>query len=299
MHADEVRVDVETVRALLRQQAPRWAGLPVRPVAVELEGTDHTLFRIGEDLLARLPKIGWAADQAASDAAWLPRLAPHLPVDLPVPLLVGRPGLGFPFAWSVTQWLAGRNPTPDERGDVALAEQLAAFVRTLHRLPTEDGPAEREGMRGAPLGPLDGRAQDVLRALSAFDDGFDVAAAGRAWDECAVAPAAAVATWIHGDLTPGNLLVEDGRLTAVIDWGATAVADPAPDLAAAFWTFEGAARERFRELLPHDEATWRRAAGWALLPAMAGLDYYRHTAPHLAERGRREIRTVIAELGTG
>lgn len=297
MHADEVRIDSATLRGLLRRQAPAWADLEIRPLPRRLEGTDHTLFRIGDRLLARMPKIGWASDQAVSDATWLPRLAPQLTVSLPVPVHVGEPDDGYPFAWSVTQWLPGANPR--DRGDVGLAEQLATFVTVLHRVPVEGGPLPADGARGTPLAAQDDRAQETLRALSAFDDGFDVRSAARAWDRCASAPATGARVWIHGDLNAGNLLVADGRLGAVIDWGAIGVADPAPDLSAAYWLFDGPARRRYRELLPHDEAAWLRAAGWALLPALTGLDYYRRTAPDLAARGRREIRAVIAELEVG
>jgi aminoglycoside phosphotransferase (APT) family kinase protein len=167
VHDDEVRLEVATMRAILRRQAPQWADLDVRPVPAELEGTDHTLFRIGPDLLARMPKVGWAADQAASDARWLPHLAPHLDVDLPVPVLLGEPDDSFPFPWSVTAWLPGHSPGPEARGDVALAEQLAAFVVRLHSVPSAGGPAKAAGSRGTPLGPLDPTAQEALRALSA------------------------------------------------------------------------------------------------------------------------------------
>lgn len=298
MHADEIRATAAQVQALVADQRPDWAQLPVTQLASDLEGTDHVLFRLGDDLLVRMPKIGWAVEQADHDATWLPVLAPHLPARVPVPLHLGRPGHGFPWAWSVVPWIDGT--TPDRMGtdDPRLAHDLAAFTTALHSIDAAGAPRKAPGTRGAPLRHGDDAARSAFRRLAHHDDGFALAAAEAAWEDCASAPEWAHApVWIHGDLQPGNLVTDhDGRLTGVIDFGGLGAGDPAPDLAAAFWTFTGTARAAYRDALGLDHDTWRRARGWALLPSLTGIDYYRTTFPRMAEHGRRMVRAVIADL---
>jgi aminoglycoside phosphotransferase (APT) family kinase protein len=297
IHADEVRADVGQVRRLLAAQCPQWADLPVTSLPDELEGTDHVLFRVGRELVARMPKIGGAVDQAESDARWLPVLASHLPVRIPVPLHVGEPGAGYPWRWTVVPWVAGSTPPRLGCDDVHLARDLAAFARALHAVDPAGGPVKPPGSRGAALRHADDGVRRVLPRLAEYDDGFDVAAAEAAWDACLAAPDwDRSLVWIHGDLQPGNLILDGGRLAAVIDFGALGIGDPAPDVAPALWTFTGAARAAYREAIGYDDSTWRRACGWALAPSLTGIDNYRHTFPRLAEHGRGMVRAVIAEL---
>ncbi|MDI6100253.1 aminoglycoside phosphotransferase family protein [Actinoplanes sp. NEAU-A12] len=297
IHDDEVRATVEQVRRLVADQRPEWADLPVTPVPEDLEGTDHVLFRVGDALVARMPKIAGAADQADSDARWLPMLASRLPVRIPVPLHVGEPGAGYPWRWTVAPWVPGTTPPRLGCDDVALARELAAFVRALHLVDPADGPVKPPGSRGSALRHADEGVRRVLPRLAGHDDGFDLDAAKAAWGACLATPDWDRApVWIHGDLQPGNLITNGSRLTAVIDFGALGIGDPAPDVAPALWTFTGAARDAYREAVGYDDATWRRACGWALAPSLTGIDYYRNTFPRMAEHGRRMARAVIAEL---
>lgn len=297
IHDDEVRATAEQVRRLVADQCPQWAGLPVTPLPAELEGTDHVLFRIGDTLAARMPKIASAVDQADSDARWLPLLAPRLPARVPVPLHRGAPGAGYPWPWTVVPWIAGSTPARLGCDDVELARQLAAFVVALHRVDPVGGPRKPPGSRGSALRHADDGVRRVLPRLAGHDDGFAVADAEAAWDACLAAPAwDGPEVWIHGDLQPGNLITDGSRLVAVIDFGALGVGDPAPDVSPALWTFTGAARDTYRQAVGYDDATWRRACGWALAPSLTGIDYYRHSFPRMAEHGRRMVRAVIAEL---
>lgn len=297
IHDDEVRATAEQVRRLVADQCPQWAGPPVTPLPAELEGTDRVLFRIGDTLAARMPKIAWAVDQADSDARWLPLLAPRLPARVPVPLHRGAPGAGYPWPWTVVPWIAGSTPARLGCDDVELARQLAAFVVALHRVDPVGGPRKPPGSRGSALRHADDGVRRVLPRLAGHDDGFAVAAAEAAWDVCLAAPAwDGPEVWIHGDLQPGNLITDGSRLVAVIDFGALGVGDPAPDVSPALWTFTGAARDTYRQAVGYDDATWRRACGWALAPSLTGIDYYRHSFPRMAEHGRRMVRAVIAEL---
>ncbi|MEW1951903.1 aminoglycoside phosphotransferase family protein [Terrabacter sp. NPDC080008] len=303
MHADEVRATPELVRRLVAEQCPQWAALPVAVLPGDVEGTDNVLFRLGEELVVRMPKVGWAAGQAESDARWLPRLAPHLPAMVPVPAHVGEASTDYPWRWSVVPWVEGTTPPRMGSDDVSLARDLAAFTLALQSLDPDGGPTKPPGSRGTPLRHVDPDVREALEDLRAHDDGLDLDAAGRAWEACLAAPEWDRApVWIHGDLQPGNLVVghraghDPGRLTGVIDWGAIGVGDPAPDLAPALWTFTGRAREVYREAVAPDDATWLRACGWALAPSLTGIGYYRHTFPRMAEHGRRMVRAVVAEL---
>jgi aminoglycoside phosphotransferase (APT) family kinase protein len=227
----------------------------------------------------------------------LPVVARHLPVAVPVPVFVGEPGAGFPWRWSLAPWVPGETPPRLGSDDVVLAEDLVAFVRALHAVAADGGPRKPPGTRGSALVHLDPGAREALSRLAEHDDGFDVAAAEAAWDTCLEAPEwAGPPVWIHGDLQPGNLIVRGGRLAGVIDFGAFGVADPAPDVAPALWTFTGEARSAYRTAMGYDDATWLRACGWALGPSLTGIDYYRHTFPRMAEHGRQMVRAVIAEV---
>lgn len=283
----------DQVRRLVAAQQPQWAGRPVTPVAAF--GTDHCLFRLGDDVVARMPRAPWAVDQAASDARWLPVLAPHLPVAVPVPLAVGEPGEGYPWPWTVVPWLPGVTPTAYDEGLVGLGADLATYVRALQAVDATDGPLATEGARGAPVRGWD---EAVREAIEACGDRIDAVRVTEVWDDCVAAPDwPHDPVWLHGDLLPGNLLVAGGRLTGVIDYGALGVGDPAPDLQP-FWTVlpSGEERAAFRDGADLDDDTWRRGRGWALGPALTGIPYYWDTVPAFAERGLRTVATVLADL---
>jgi aminoglycoside phosphotransferase (APT) family kinase protein len=297
VHDNEVRATVEQVGSLVRVQCPQWADLPVVPLPDDVEGTDHVLFRVGGELVVRMPKIASAEGQVESDARWLPVVAPHLPVRVPVPIFVGEPGAGFPWRWSLVPWISGETPPRLGSDNVVLAQDLAAFARALHSVAAEGGPRKPPGTRGSALAHLGPGVREALSRLVQHDDGFDVATAEAAWDVCVSALEwDGPPVWIHGDLQPGNLIVRGGRLAAVVDFGAFGVGDPAPDVAPALWTFTGEARTAYRKAIGYDDATWLRACGWALGPSLTGIDYYRTTFPRMAEHGREMVRAVIAEL---
>lgn len=288
MHADEVETDVVLVRRLLAGQFPHWADLPIDPVTSY--GTDHDIYRLGDDLAARLPRIAGATDQAAKELRWLPKLAPHLPLALPVPLAIGQPAEGYPFAWSVYEWLPGENAngTVDDLNQAAC--DLAAFVRALRQVDTAGAqPRPRYG-RGGPLIESD---TQVRRSIAVLRDRIDGAAVLRSWEESLEAPAwDGAEVWVHGDLMPGNLLVLEGRLSGVIDFGCLNVGDPACDLLPAWYMFEGESRLRFRAELDVDDASWLRGRGWAL-QAVSALAYYWDTNPGMIRQASRALTQVL------
>ena len=286
MHEHEVVTDAALVRRLLRAQFPEWSKLRIERVASS--GTDNALYRLGADMVVRLARIGWAVDAIEKERSWLPVLAPHLPVEVPLPLAKGEPGEGFPWPWTVYTWLEGENP-PIGGGSEALAHELAAFIRALRRIDASSGPQTGRG------GPLDAEDPSVRKALEQLDADVDIAAATEVWDEALAAPAwDGPPLWLHGDLMASNLLLRDGRLAAVIDFGTCGVGDPACDLLPA-WNFLPAdARALFRAELDVDDASWARGRGWAVAKAVQAIPYYKETNPPLANNGRQVLRELLA-----
>jgi aminoglycoside phosphotransferase (APT) family kinase protein len=305
LHDDEITVTVDDVRRLVGSQFLAWAHLHVAAVAES--GTDHLLFRLGDALVARMPKIAWAAEQAGSDARWLPRLAPHLPVAVPVPVALGEPDDGYPYRWSVAPWLPGAAvidplaPGAEPNLDLARAAvDLAEFVVALRSVDPAGGPRAQGTARGVPLARLD---EAVRRAVVEAGDRLDGPTVLRAWERALNAASDPVrSTWLHGDLMPGNLLVDGGRLSAVIDWGAVGVGDPAADLPPAWWLFTGADREAFREAAGAgpggdlDDGAWDRARGWVLVQGVLALPYYWDRWPAFARASQRRVAVAVADV---
>jgi aminoglycoside phosphotransferase (APT) family kinase protein len=297
MHEHEIHTDADLVRRLLRDRFPAWAELPIERVASS--GTDHALYRLGDGLAVRLPRVDWAAGQATLEGRWLPILGPHLPLDVPVPLGVGDPAEGYPWPWSVVPWLEGEDLTASPDLDPErLASDLGGFVRALRAIDATGAPAPVDDLdRGVPLGNRDAATREALARLR---DDLDVGAVAAAWEAALAAPPwDRPPTWIHGDLQGGNLLARDGRLRAVIDFGCLGAGDPACDLLGAWQLFDAAGRERFREAVDVDDATWARGRGWALSVALIYLPYYRHSNPAGIAIARGVIDEVLADHATG
>ncbi len=294
MHPNEVKTDTTLVKQLLAAQFPQWAGVPLAPVPSA--GTDNALYRLGRDMVVRLPRIDWAVEQVAKEQRWLPQLAPHLPLTIPEPLGMGVPGEGYPWHWSVYRWLDGENVSLARLADpVETAVTLAHFITALQQIDATDGPppgAHNVG-RGVPLAARDAQTRQSIAALEGM---VDMAAATAAWQAALEAPAwSGPPMWLHGDLQSGNLLAVDGVLTAVIDFGCLGVGDPACDLMVAWNFFTGASRDAFRKAMAVDEATWARGRGWALSVALVALPYYHKSNPVLANISRYAIDEVLAE----
>jgi aminoglycoside phosphotransferase (APT) family kinase protein len=296
MHDDETPTDAALVRRLVAAQFPRRAGLAIEPVISD--GTDNAMYRLGDDLAVRLPRRPGAVQPMDKEHAWLPRLAPRLPLPVPLPVARGEPGEGFPWPWAICRWLEGETPTPARMTDpVRTAQDLAAFIRALRGVDASDGP--RPGGhnfgRGAPLAGWQATIRERLSWLADLDD---IGAVAAAWEADSGAPAwDGSPTWIHGDLSEGNLLVKDGRLSGVIDWSCLGAGDPACELQVAWSLFEPEARAAFREAVAVDEATWVRGRAWGLGMGVLNLSYYRTRSPALAVKARRAIDAVLADRG--
>ncbi|MEV6019913.1 aminoglycoside phosphotransferase family protein [Streptomyces sp. NPDC051997] len=288
MHADETRIGASLVRRLLAEQFPRWARLPLR--RVRSAGTVNALYRLGDELTVRLPRIANGADDAVREHAWLPRLAPRLSFPVPEIVGLGTPTAGYPWHWSVLRWLDGDPPTagalPDGR---QLAADLGAFVASLRALDLPGGPPAH---RGTPLSAVDAETRSAIADLRGS---VDTGAATAAWEEALAAPRwTGPPRWLHSDLMPMNLLVREGRLAAVLDFATLGTGDPACDLVPAWNLLPATARPVFRDAAGADDADWARGRGWALSMALVQLPYYRDTNPVIAANATHVIREVLA-----
>ncbi|MEZ5315622.1 MAG: aminoglycoside phosphotransferase family protein [Chlamydiales bacterium] len=293
MHADEFHIDQPLVQQLIQQQFPAWAGLELK--IVFSTGTDHALYKLGNEMVIRLPKIGWAVENVDKEYLWLPKIAPFLPTSIPIPLARGEPTNDYPYPWSIYRWLEGSNPKVGAlQNPTVLAHQLAAFIQAMHGIVLSNGPHSN---RGVPLIEKDLKTQQAIEKLEGM---IDVPLVTQIWEKALKAPQwLKPPVWIHGDLSPGNLLQVNGDLSAVIDFGSLGIGDPASDLIIAWNLLPSYTRAIFRSALQVDDEMWIRGQGWALSNALIALPYYKDTNPTLANNARYVISEVIADTKRG
>jgi aminoglycoside phosphotransferase (APT) family kinase protein len=279
VHEDELEIDEALVRRLLEEQFPEWAVLPLQRAG---DGTVNVIYRLGGSLSVRLPRREGPEIEDDLEFRWLPFLAPQLPVEIPSPVARGAPGAGYPWYWSIHTWLDGELPTAPLDAD-----DVAGLVAALQRIDASRGP-EPAGGRGRPLEWRDRFVRDALERVEA-------PGALELWDRAMRAPEwTGARVWIHADLDRRNVLVRDGRLTAVLDWGGVGIGDPAVDVMVAWKLVAREERDRFRDLLDVDGATWLRAQGWVVSQALIALGYYTPgTNPALFAEATRWLMEVI------
>ena len=293
MSGDRTDIDAALASRLVSTQFPQWANLPIRPV--KLSGWDNRTFRLGDQMSVRLPSaLGYAA-QVEKEQVWLPKLTPHLPLPIPKPLAVGAPAHGYPLRWSIYEWLEGDNATRERIDDLSeFATSLAHFLNTLYRLDTAGGPpaGEHSFFRGSPLIVYDA---DIRNAVATLGQKIDTEAVIQVWEAALSATWHGPPVWFHGDVSSANLLVREGRLAAVIDFGCSGVGDPACDLTIA-WTFlAGESREAFRAALRVDDRAWARGRGWTLWKALITLAETVGGDPVEAQKAEHVVREVLAD----
>ncbi|MFI1759998.1 aminoglycoside phosphotransferase family protein [Streptomyces sp. NPDC020571] len=283
------RIDATLVGRLLHAQFPQWSDLPLEPV--DPAGSDHVIHRLGDELAVRLPRHAGAVGQAAKEFRWLPRLAPHLPLAVPVPVAVGEPGLGYPWPWAVSRWLDGEVATVAALGDSAdAAVELAGFLTALQRF---EAPAGRTGddLTGRPLSERDRATRE---AIAHTDGEFNAKALTDLWNEAMAAPGwDRPPVWFHGDFHTGNVLTVDGRPSAVIDFEGLGRGDPARDLVIAFTLLSPATRAVFRDALGVDDATWTRGRGWALATGLNAHVAHAAADRRVAAQTTRQITQAL------
>jgi aminoglycoside phosphotransferase (APT) family kinase protein len=292
MHADEIDVDQQLVRRLIAGQFPEWASLALQEVRPR--GTDNALFRLGDEMVVRLPRRERTRPTLLKERRWLGVLAPSLRLAMPAALAEGLPAEGYPFEWSIYSWLPGEPATRERiRDPVQAAIDLAAFLSALQRIDPTDGPppGEHNFFRGAPLRLRDAQMHEAIERVDSFDgaaltETWAAALAAGEWTEPPV--------WIHGDLDARNVLAVDGRISGVIDWGALAVGDPATDVMVAWKMLTAETRDTFRSRLDVDDATWARARGWVVSQAVIALAYYtEENNPTLVAEARRWLAEAL------
>lgn len=308
LHDDEIELDEPLVRALLTTLDPAYDGLPLRRLGAS--GSSNALFRLGEELLVRLPRQPGGTATIEKEQRWTPYVAPALPVACPEIVAVGDPAYGYPERWSVVRWLDGSVPTlpgPREEPRHDLARELAGIVNALRGLEIPVPASEDPGLewyRGRPLAELDDDVRRLLRecrTVSGLD--LDLDACEGLWDETLTLPGVHGEPerryWYHGDLVAENLLQTDGRLTALLDLGGLSVGDPTVDLHVAWELLDRPARATFREAVGADDATWLRGRGWALALSLMAFPYYWTTMPERCASRLAMARAILAEAGRG
>jgi aminoglycoside phosphotransferase (APT) family kinase protein len=295
LHADEVDIDEPLARRLLAEQLPQYAALPLRRMVSG--GTDNAVFRLGGELALRLPLHPGGVGGLLKEVRWLPVISPHVSLPVPEIVAVGEPAEGYPFPWAVVRWLPGEDALtarPESLRDLARA--LGRFVAELQSIDSSQVPTPGSPgfVRGLPLAGRD----ETFREFAPRCVGLtDVRRAERIWDDALAAPQwTGRPVWLHADLLPGNLLLRNGRLAGVLDFGAIATGDPAYDLTPAWQLLDRASRPAFLDLVGADDAMCRRARGLIASGAVIALGYYQHTNPSMVAVARRGLDAVFADL---
>lgn len=290
MHENEFDIDENLVRSLLSSQCPQWANLPIK--AVPSSGTGNALFRLGDEYVMRLPRLDGAFANITKEYEWVPKIAELVNTPLSEPFFKGQPNHDYPSIWTIVKWNEGYNPDFEQEHEYAsLAKELACFLNELHDIKLANGPLSR---RGIALKELDAETSQAIRALQGEIDGPLITTL---WNKLSNTPSwHKDPVWIHGDLLPGNILIQKNLLSAVIDFSDVGIGDPACDCIIAWSLLNANSRKIFKESLNNmDDHTWERGRGWALSIALIILPYYKHTNPVFVRLAKRMIEQVLQE----
>lgn len=290
----ELPIDQTLVRQLIDSQFPQWKDLIIQNVTTS--GWDNRSFRLGDDLLVRMPSAVHYASQVEKEQRWLPRLAKALPLPIPEPIAMGQPAFGYPWKWSVYRWIQGE---PASTANIInmndFVVNLAEFMNALEKIDASDAPlpGEHSFYRGGDLKIYDNETRQAIAKL-AYEINSNIALL--IWESALATNWKNAPVWVHGDISPGNLLVDNGKLSAVIDFGQLTGGDPACDLAIAWTMFDNESRARFREAIALDDETWQRGRAWALWKALIVASRLSGTNPREIENSRRSIDVIIADF---
>jgi aminoglycoside phosphotransferase (APT) family kinase protein len=289
MHADEIDINFHLVHKLLSVQFPDWANLELK--LIRPEETDNVMYKLGDDKVIRLPRTEGSATNVKKECRWLPHLAAFLPIAIPTLLAEGRPSADYNLPWYICQFLEGKNPNTETMLDHhQTAIDLGNFVSTMQKIDSKNGPKCRRGQ------PLNTRDQETREAINLLSDTYDADLVTDIWGSALAAPIwSKPPVWIHEDLHAGNLLAQNGRITAIVDFGSAGIGDPACDLMVAWTLLTSETRDTFRSIVQPDDATWARARGWALTFGIVAFPYYRLSNPVFASIAKRALDEVLTD----
>jgi aminoglycoside phosphotransferase (APT) family kinase protein len=290
---NKISIDTALVQELIATQFPQWAHLPIRPV--DAGGWDNRTFHLGNAMSVRLPSAAAYAAKVPIEQYWLPKLAPYLPLPIPTPVAMGKPSTTYPWHWSVYTWLNGAAASLERIDNMPqFATTLAHFLVALQHIDPTGGPAAgpHNFYRGGPLKTYDAETRQAISALSNTIDAEIITAI---WDAAVATSWQKTPVWVHGDVAPGNLLVEHGQLSAVIDFGGLGIGDPACDMAIAWTFFKKESREAFRAALHTNTDTWKRGRGWALWKALIICAKQADTDASKIELSQQVIDEIVAD----
>ena len=290
MSEDEFNISIDLVERLISKQFPKWSHEKIKKA--EAEGTDHLLFRLGSDRLIRFPKRFSASLSVKKEVILLPKLAQSLPMRIPKVIGYGKPQSNYPFPWLICDWIEGSTPhDPAMIKDDAAALEMGNFVQSMHKVHISNGPRSSRGY------PLERCTELVKHSIKGLDGGYDLQLLDRLWELTLKTPKwSGDPVWIHGDLHPGNLLVEKDKLVGGLDFGLAGIGDPACDMMVAWSLLKSTGRELFKSIVKPDEETWLRGRGWALFLGITGYAHYRLTNPRFAAIAKHTLDKVIRDF---
>ncbi len=287
-----MQIDDKLVQKLIQDQFPQWSNLAIKPVA--RSGWDNRTFRLGDELLVRLPSAESYAAQVPKEQKWLPFLNDRISTQIPQVVALGMPGHGFLWSWSIYSWIDGTDLPPDISDTSGIARSVSNFILELHSVESSDGPAPglHNYFRGGDLGEYDSEVTEYARLLA---NEIDADAALVVWSKALESNWDSSPVWIHGDLEPSNILITKNKSVAVIDFGNCAIGDPACDLVMAWTFFDDSARQVFRAALQIDNNTWERARAWALWKAMFRMATSLNSDDVEFTNAKRLVKSILAD----
>jgi aminoglycoside phosphotransferase (APT) family kinase protein len=284
-------INVDLVKRLINEQFPKWSDLDIR--LVKNGGNDNRTFHLGDHMSVRLPSAAGYAPQVEKEQKWLPILAKKLSLPVSIPIAKGNPNEEYPWSWSIYKWLAGEVLSHKNVDDLnQLAKDLGTFLNELQAIDTSGGPlaGKHNFYRGGSLSVYD---EESRNAIENNKNIFDRSILSEIWSLALESEWKLEPVWVHGDIAPGNILVKDGKLSAVIDFGILGVGDPSCDAAMAWTFFDDTSRRVFKNVLNIDKDTWNRARGWALWKALITYDANKGSNKVIAEEAYNTILTII------
>jgi aminoglycoside phosphotransferase (APT) family kinase protein len=291
MISDALNIDLNLVRRLIASQFPSWSDLPITEVLPN--GWDNRTFRLGDRMSIRLPSAERYAAQVDREHRWLPVLSDKLPLPIPTPLAIGKPDDSYPYKWSIYGWIDGDTAIPERIDNMPMfASALSEFLVALRSVDTSGAPGPGAGYRGGDLGIYNDQTRRAIEMMGA-ESNLDRELLTDIWDTALASKWNKPPVWIHGDVSSGNILVKDGTISAVIDFGSTAVGDPACDLSIAWTMFDEKSRDTFRNGMDLDEMTWTRGKGWTLWKALIILSGISETNTVEGERSRQTVDRIL------